>query len=341
MSEQAVRPAGPKRRKSRKVPFVGFVTYYLVLLLIATAAVAFVPAARDFFLAPLNLAGGPTEADILSGNFGSTEVPAAGAASVILHRSLTTIFIALGAVLLAVPVAYVYMFTRRLRYDRSLVHAVIILPMVVAMVVMVIKNSLALAFALAGIVAAVRWRTTVKDPKDAVYIFLMMGLGLAAGVQALDIAFVASLSFNSLILLLWKFNIGAIQTGGGVAELLYIGDSGLLVAQDPEGREALQEASGEESKGIATDGVLAIHTHDPATARRVVEITLQNAIAKDWRFIEPMEHPEGLTTLRVLVNIRKKRSPLDLLDGLEDHWPDPIDAAEYVPFRTKKKGTGG
>ena len=327
------------RRRSRKVPFVGFVTYYLVLLLVATAAVAYVPAARDFFLAPLSLADVPSDGGFLSGAAAQRSVPAAGAASVILARSLTTVFIALGAVLLAVPVAWVYMFTRRLRYDRSLVHAIIILPMVVAMVVMVIKNSLALAFALAGIVAAVRWRTTVKDPKDAVYIFLMMGLGLAAGVQALDIAFVASLAFNSLILLLWKFNVGALKSIGAPAELMFIGDRKLLTAQDKDARDRLRDLAGDASVGLATDGILSVHTYDPAMARGVVEVTLQNAIAKDWRFMEPIEHPAGLTTLRILLAIRKKVSPLDMLDELEDHWPDPIDAAEYVPFRTTKKAT--
>lgn len=322
------------------MPFVGFLTYYIVLLLVATAAVAYLPAARAFFLAPLNLAGAPVDAGFLTGGEMPPPAPAIGAASVILERSLTTVFIALGAVLLAVPVAWVYMFTRRLRYDRSLVHAIIILPMVVAMVVMVIKNSLALAFALAGIVAAVRWRTTVKDPKDAVYIFLMMGLGLAAGVQALDIAFVASIAFNTLILLLWKFNVGALKSLGAPAELLFIGDRKLLTAQAPEARERLREVAGEPSVGLSTDGILSVHTKDPAMARGVVEVTLQNAIAKDWRFLDPIEHPAGMTTLRILVSIRKKVSPLDMLDELEDHWPDPIDAAEYVPFRTTKKGSG-
>src|SRR5690606_41772815 len=90
------------------------------------------------------------------------------------------------ALQLALPVAGVHMFTRRLRYDPSLVQAIIVLPIVVAGVVMVVKNSLPLAFALAGIVAGVRFRQKLEEPEDAVYVLLSLGIGLAAGVQALD-----------------------------------------------------------------------------------------------------------------------------------------------------------
>lgn len=325
--------------RSRHVPFLPFFGYYLVLIVITTAAVIWIPAARDFFLAPLELGGMPADGGLLTGEPEVGQRTAAlESAMQVLHRSLTTVFIALGAIVLSVPVAWVYMFTRRLRYDRSLVHAIIILPMVVAAVVMVVKNSLALAFALAGIVAAVRWRTTVKDPKDAVYIFLMMGLGLAAGVQALDIALVASLGFNTLILLLWKYDIGAIYTPGSTeSDFLSVGDAKLFVAQDQEDRDEIRDEMYELSHGIKTHGVLLVHAVDPDMARRAVEITLQDAIAKDWRFVDVVEDDEGLAMLRVLVRVRKKSSPLELLGELEDRWSGHIAAAEYIPFKTKKK----
>ena len=64
------------------------------------------------------------------------------------------------AFLLALPVAWVYMFTRQRKgYRPSDVHALVLMPVVVAGVVVLVKNSLPLAFSLAGIVAAVRFRT--------------------------------------------------------------------------------------------------------------------------------------------------------------------------------------
>src|SRR2546427_13243390 len=92
----------------------------------------------------------------------------------------------IGALALVIPVARVYMLTKqRQGYDPSVVQTVILLPLAVAGIVAVVQNSLALAFSLAGLAAAVRFRNTLKDTKDAVYIFVAMGVGLAAGGQGL------------------------------------------------------------------------------------------------------------------------------------------------------------
>ncbi len=80
------------------------------------------------------------------------------------------------------PVSWVYILTRQKKgFRQSVVQTLIILPIVVAGVVLLVKNSIALAFSLGGIVAAVSFRNTLRDTKDAVYIFLAIGVGLAAG----------------------------------------------------------------------------------------------------------------------------------------------------------------
>src|SRR5207249_9908808 len=100
----------------------------------------------------------------------------------------------------------------KVRYDASLVQTVIVLPIVIAGVVLIIRDSVALAFSLAGIVAAVRFRNTLRDTKDAVYIFLAIAVGLAAGVQAFAVAFVATLIYVGVVLVLWRFDIGTAPT---------------------------------------------------------------------------------------------------------------------------------
>jgi uncharacterized membrane protein YhiD involved in acid resistance len=59
-----------------------------------------------------------------------------------------------------------------------------------------------------GIVAAVRFRNTLKDTKDAVYIFLAIAVGLAAGVQSFSVAFVVTVIYAAVILVLWRFDVG-------------------------------------------------------------------------------------------------------------------------------------
>ena len=52
------------------------------------------------------------------------------------------------------------------------------MAVIVAMVIMVIGNNLARAFALVGALSIIRFRTVVKDTKDTAYIFWSCGLKL-------------------------------------------------------------------------------------------------------------------------------------------------------------------
>ncbi len=62
-------------------------------------------------------------------------------------------------------------------------------------IITIVKFSLALAFALTGIFAGVRYRTTLKNLTDALFIFACMAIGLAAGTQTLGIALALSVFF--------------------------------------------------------------------------------------------------------------------------------------------------
>jgi uncharacterized membrane protein YhiD involved in acid resistance len=115
----------------------------------------------------------------------------------------------LGALALMCPVAWMYMRTKQqANYDASLVQTVIVLPVVISGVVLIVRDSVALAFSLAGIVAAVRFRNTLRDTKDAVYIFLAIAVGLAAGVQSFAVGFVVSVIYVAVVLVLWRFDVG-------------------------------------------------------------------------------------------------------------------------------------
>src|SRR2546423_2451391 len=85
----------------------------------------------------------------------------------------------IGGLALVIPVARVYMLTKqRQGYDPSVVQTVILLPVAVAGIVAVVQNSLALAFSLAGLAAPGGVCNTLKDTKDAGFIFFAVGGGL-------------------------------------------------------------------------------------------------------------------------------------------------------------------
>ncbi|MCH9695594.1 MAG: DUF4956 domain-containing protein [Gammaproteobacteria bacterium] len=120
----------------------------------------------------------------------------------------------IGALLMAIPVSWAYFITSRARrIDQSFLQTIMILPILVTGIAMIVLNSIALAFSLAGIVAAVRFRFSLNQPSDAMYIFVAIGIGLAAGIGALGIAYVISFVFVLATLCIWKLEYGKTLAG--------------------------------------------------------------------------------------------------------------------------------
>jgi anti-anti-sigma factor len=86
--------------------------------------------------------------------------------------------------------------------DRSMRQAQILLCVAGAMVMVIIGNSVARAFGIAGAASIIRFRTPVDDPKDVVILFLLMGLGMAAGVGAFAVAGLGTAFLCAFLMLL-------------------------------------------------------------------------------------------------------------------------------------------
>lgn len=71
---------------------------------------------------------------------------------------------------------------------RSMEQAQTLLCVSGAMMMIIIGNSLARAFGMAGAASIIRFRTPVEDPKDVTILFLLMGLGMATGLGAFAVA---------------------------------------------------------------------------------------------------------------------------------------------------------
>lgn len=335
VAERRARADGSRGAKSGagqriwQEPFLRLLFFYAILIAVGAALVVYVPAVRNAWVSAPTAVGG-NAFDQISGKGEAIALTAQQRDP--LERAVTLFFITLGALAISVPVAWVYTFTRRLRYDPSLVHSVIILPLVVSAIVVIVKDSVPLAFSLAGIVAVVRFRNTLKDPKDAVYIFLALGIGLAAGIQALDIALVMSLVFNAVVLVLWRFNLGAIY-GESHRDILSIGNPDLLIARTASQRDAIRWRLSEESKDMTTDGILLVHTPQPEVAKEGLELTLAT-LADEWRPAGSFRSRGGISTFAVLLRLKDKKSdPLALLEEIDERWAEDIDAAEYIPFK--------
>jgi hypothetical protein len=97
-------------------------------------------------------------------------------------------------------IAAVYRGTRRHGpVSHSFLDTLVLLAMIMAVVMMVIGNSIARAFGLAGAMSIIRFRTVVKDVRDTAFVFFSLGAGMASGTGNLKIAALGTLSVGLLI----------------------------------------------------------------------------------------------------------------------------------------------
>lgn len=309
----------------------------------------YVPLVRDA-IGGARLTGGPGVGDI----FGSGADPAVGSAltpSVWQNAFLATVSM-LGAIAIMVPVTWVYMVTKRQRgYDESVVHTLLILPVAVTGIVIIVGTNVALAFALAGIVAAVRFRTTLEDTKDAVYVFLAIGVGIASGVQALGVALALSLVFNGVVLVLWNTRFGNIYADssgralglGDVlagpessATALAVGDPAVLEAAAPADLAEIADRAVRMERHVSEERVkkkkeranalLLVHSRSAQAAQAAVEPILEELSAR-WKLAEMSPSRTGFL-LVYLARLEGSAVQGAVMDRLRNGAGSVIESAE-------------
>ena len=243
--------------------------------------------------------------------------------------------------LLTTPLAWLYTITRQKRgFQQSVVHTLILLPVIVAGVAVLVKYSLALAFSLVGIVAAVRFRHTLEDSKDAVYIFAATAVGMASGVE-LTVALTLSIVYNLTALMLFRSDFGrmparlegemaearmqrALRVANRTSQFVARLDREILENMAPEQLEALADRAwkrhreavpaDEDEEGGHFGALLTVRTDGAARAREVLEAVLGRH-AKRWRF-KNSEESGGSHVLYYELRLKKSVPPSLLMTDL-------------------------
>lgn len=141
--------------------------------------------------------------------FREKDILAPGSAELRVGAALFLIGYLVSTVLLMLPISWVYMAHKaQTGYRRNFVVMLIALPIAACTVVMLVQNNLALAFGLAAMVAAVRFRVALDDALDGGYIFAGIVIGLAAGINHVGVAAVMAVFFCYVITALWAINYG-------------------------------------------------------------------------------------------------------------------------------------
>jgi len=115
------------------------------------------------------------------------------------------------AFLLGMIISSVYKLTHKgLSYSQSFMLTIVFVTIIVSMVIMVIGNNLARAFALVGALSIIRFRTVIKDTKDTTYVFLGLAAGMAAGTSSYFLAIAGTIFISFVAFFLYIINYGSL-----------------------------------------------------------------------------------------------------------------------------------
>jgi hypothetical protein len=245
-------------------------------------------------------------------------------------RWLAALLQMIAAFLLVLPLAFVYVRTRtRVKFDHSLVQTVIVLPIVVTAILVVVRDSLALAFSLAGIVAAVRFRNNLKESGDAVYIFGSIGIGFATGIHSISVAAVLSIVFVIVELALWKFDFSAefertfarlcLPSGADLAELHQ------LPSERPKAATPAGNGAGDDRTVL-----LRVYVDRVEDAQAAIEAVLARD-AKRWTLEQVVAGADGPPLLTYRVRARKSVGMDALRERLLREGAPHVVAADEPP----------
>jgi hypothetical protein len=263
--------------------------------------------------------------------------------------AITTVLILFGTLALMLPVTWVYMSARPIPgHNQAIVQTLLFLPMVVAGIVFIIQNSLALAFSLAGVMAAVRFRTTLRDTRDVVYIFLSIVVGFAAGVQSLAVGAIISIVYNMVLLVTWRYDYGrnvltptassqwaaplhTLASDTGIHE---IPDRDLVLSLTPEKANALadrfervSDKIGKKKKKARYTAVLRVTTYNVPEVQAQLEKVLDK-MTRRWMLDEVVQHTGKPSELFYLVRLKKSVPRDDLLTAVHQGSDGMIDSAD-------------
>jgi hypothetical protein len=322
--------------------------YYLIVAAVVSLLIYFFPFVNLAFSGErlAELSGSRVLTDALPTATGALQMPPR--LEVVISATLSLI----GTLVLMLPVSWVYMSVQRDRVPSStIVETLIILPIAVAGIVLVVRNSLALAFSLAGVLAGVRFRTRIADARDLVFIFVAIGVGFAAGVQVMTVAALLSVFINFVLLFSWRYGWGrnllvpAASAPQWVEPLQKLAadpkdggeqvpDRDLVLALPPEKVEALQERfariksiSGNGNKKLRFNAVLSVTAEHISAAQRRIQPILDKVV-KRWALDEVVTHSGKPSELYYLVRLKKSASREDVLTAIRQAAGESIEAAD-------------
>ncbi|NUN14907.1 MAG: DUF4956 domain-containing protein [Myxococcales bacterium] len=173
----------------------------------------------------------------------------------------------------AISAIYIWTF-RGLSYSRTLVQGMAMASIVTAMLMLAIGNSIAAGIGIAGGLSIIRFRTTMRDPRDMVFVFAALAAGIASGLQAYAAAIAGTGMFLVAAVFLHVTSFGSRRQMDGLIRFVAPRDAGADEAIAHTLRQfcrsfvlvTLREAA----QGTAMEHAYQVSVRDPARRNQLV-----------------------------------------------------------------------
>jgi hypothetical protein len=110
----------------------------------------------------------------------------------------------------AIGMVYRYSHTG-ISYSSNFTFTIVAASFLACAILIIVGENVARAFALVGALAIIRFRTVVKDPKDLVFIFASLVIGMAVGVGMFLVSLIVFMIFSLTAIVMKTFKLFAID----------------------------------------------------------------------------------------------------------------------------------
>lgn len=128
------------------------------------------------------------------------------------NESITTgtiIAVLIMVAVLAIYEFFIYRFvSHRSFYNKSFNVTTAILPFFIATIILCLQSNLVITLGTIGALAILRFRTSVKDPVDMMYLLWSVFIGIICGCQLFEVGVLTSVVVTIVLILLENLNFG-------------------------------------------------------------------------------------------------------------------------------------
>jgi len=189
---------------------------------------------------------------------------------------------------LSIALASVYRWTYQgLSYSRSFVHTLVLASIVTAILIMAIGNNLARGLGILGTLAIVRFRTPIRDPRDIIFLFACLAIGIACGASVFEIAIIGTLFFSFIAVYLHRSPFASLRVYEGLLHFTLPGENSEKIL-DKLQKDILLYCSSivlvamrESSQGEAIEYSYQVRLSDPTYQAELLETVVKTESVTD------------------------------------------------------------